>query len=240
MLKKKKIMQISQLRNLILFSVCFFVLSAQAQKRALSVGFGISHLYDLNEGPMLLRSKSITTRYSVADIDLKGLNGSNTQFDLGYGVIAELSINKNQSLLVSYANGTMTAQQDNQYSSTKLNLVNASFRQYLMPKKMQRQYLKPAKDYDGFYVRPFAEVGVGLTNYNAGRYFVKDQGLFSKTSGNTFSNTFSLGCLLHINSKINFTAAPNFIINYSDAVDGYKNKGADIMMSSTIGILFNL
>jgi hypothetical protein len=36
------------------------------------------------------------------------------------------------------------------------------------------------------------------------------------------------------------TAAPNFIINYSDAVDGYKNKGADIMMSSTIGILFSL
>jgi hypothetical protein len=233
-------MQIFKLRNVTLFSVCFFIFSAQAQKRALSVGFGISHLYDLNEGALLLKSKSATNPYSVSDIDLKGLNGSNTQFDLGYDVIAELSVNKNQSIVASYTNGTVTAQQDNQYSSSKLNLVNVCLRQYLMPKKMQRQYLQPAKDYDGFYVRPFAEIGVGLTNYNANRYFVKDQGLFSKTSGTTFSNTVSLGCLFHINSKIKFSAAPNCIINYSDAVDGYKNKGADIMMSSTIGILFNL
>jgi hypothetical protein len=233
-------MQIFILRNLTLFSICFFFFSAQAQHRALSLGFGISNLYDLNEGSILLKSKSATTPYSVADIDLQGLNGSNTKLDLGYGVIAELTLNKNQSLLVSYTNGTMTAQQGNQYSSTKLNLINGSFRHYLMPEKLQRQYLKPAKDYDGFYVRPFAEIGVGLTNYNAGRYFLKDQGLFSKTSGNTISNSVSLGCLFHVNSKIKFTAAPNFIINYSDAVDGYKNNGTDIMMSSTIGVLFSL
>jgi hypothetical protein len=50
----------------------------------------------------------------------------------------------------------------------------------------------------------------------------------------------AVGVQINVSQKMQITAAPNFIINYSDAVDGYQNRGVDIMMSSTIGILFSL
>ena len=67
-----------------------------------------------------------------------------------------------------------------------------------------------------------------------------DQGLFSQTSGATLSSMLAVGVQINVSQKMQITAAPNFIINYSDAVDGYQNRGVDIMMSSTIGVLFSL
>jgi hypothetical protein len=92
----------------------------------------------------------------------------------------------------------------------------------------------------GFSVRPYGELGFGVTQFKAERYFIKDKGLFSQTSGATLSSMLAVGVQINVSQKMQITAAPNFIINYSDAVDGYQNRGVDIMMSSTIGVLFSL
>ena len=208
-----------------------FTVSTHAQKPKVKMGFGVSHLYDLYEGPIDLISTSGNVTYTVTDIDLKGLNGDYTKFDVGLGVLAELSLDAQKSMLLSYTRGTLTSQQENQYATSKVNLVNASYRYYFISDKYGLK---------GLSVRPYSEVGLGLTSFAANRYFVADQGLFSQTSGAALSSMLAVGVQINVSRKMQITAAPNFIVNYSDAIDGYQNKGVDIMMSNTLGVLFSL
>jgi len=203
---------------------------ASAQTPNIKLGFGISHLYDLYEGPLELSGTTGNVSYDIVDIDLKGLNGTYTKFDVGLSVLSEVELNKLMSLRLSLTNGSMTAQFDNQYAKTALNLANIGFRRYLKPRVFRRKV----------QAYPFFEVGLGFTQFDAQRYFIKDEGLFSETNGVAFSNSVTTGCLFTLSRKVSFDIAPNFIINHSDAIDGYSNKGGDIMMQTSIGFLFNL
>ena len=199
------------------------------QKSKFYIGFGISHLYDIYEGPKKL-TDAFGVTFKTSDLDLKGLNGDYTKFDVGVGLLAEIQFNEKLSTTLAYTNGVMTSQYDNQYASTKLNLINIGI----------RRYFKPDKENSGFKVIPYGQVGIGASYYLSDRYFVKDEGLFSQTEGLAITNTISVGCLFSINPKLKINVTPNFIIHYSDGVDGYNYKGADIMMSTTLGILFQL
>ena len=84
------------------------------------------------------------------------------------------------------------------------------------------------------------DLSAGLTFYTAERHFVKDQSLFSRTESSIINTSISAGCLISLNRKISIIAAPNFIINYSDAIDGYENQGVDIMLSSIIALHYKL
>ncbi len=203
---------------------------ASAQTPNIKLGFGISHLYDLYEGPLELSGTTGNVSYDIVDIDLKGLNGTYTKFDIGLSVLSEVELNNLMSLRLSLTNGSMTAQFDNQYAKTALNLANIGFRRYLKPRVFRRKV----------QAYPFFEVGLGFTQFDAQRYFIKDEGLFSETNGVAFSNSVTTGCLFTLSRKVSFDIAPNFIINHSDAIDGYSNRGGDIMMQTSIGFLFNL
>ena len=216
---------------IVLGSIIFATaLSTYAQKPKVKIGIGVSHLYDLYEGPIDLISTSGNVTYTVTDIDLKGLNGDYTKFDIGLGVFAELCVDAQKSILFSYTRGTLTSQQENQYATSKINMLNASYRYYFISDKFSK----------GLSVRPYSEIGFGITNFKANRYFVADQGLFSQTEGNTLSSTLAVGCQFNVSQKMQITAAPNFIVNYSDAIDGYENQGVDIMLSSTIALIYKL
>ena len=203
---------------------------ASAQTPNIKLGFGISHLYDLYEGPLELSGTTGNVSYDIVDIDLKGMNGTYTQFDVGLSVLSEVELNNLMSMRLSLTNGSLTSQFDNQYAKTNLNLVNVGFRRYLKPRVFRRK----------IQAYPFFEIGLGITQFDAERYFIKDEGLFSETNGIAFSNTVTTGCLFTLSRKVSFDISPNFIINHSDAIDGYSNKGSDIMMQTSIGILFNL
>jgi hypothetical protein len=222
----------NSIKHLAFSGIIFFTsaITTYAQKPKVKMGLGVSHLYDLYEGPIDLSSTSGNVTYTVTDIDLKGLNGDYTKFDVGLGVLAELCVGIQKSILLSYTRGTLTSQQDNQYATSKINMVNASYRYYFIP-----DIGNPASS-----VRPYSEVGLGLTTFEANRYFVADQGLFSQTSGAALSSMLAVGIQINVSRKMQITAAPNFIVNYSDAIDGYQNKGVDIMMSNTLGVLFSL
>ena len=218
-------------RNISLITAFFIFFSIQAQhKSKLSIGFGVSHLYDLYEGESF--SNSGNTPYTDSDIDLKGLNGDFTKFDLCYGVLGELELEKGKSVTFSYHYGKMTSQLENQYSTSTLNMLNIGLRQYFFQDKNK----------SSFSISPYGELDLGITNYSAERMFVDDQSLFSQTSGFTLSSSLSVGCRFNVLPRLQVTAAPNFIINFSDAIDGYKYKssGSDMMLRSTIGILYSL
>lgn len=222
----------NSIKHLIVLGTIIFAstVSTSAQKPKVKIGIGVSHLYDLYEGPIDLSSTSGNVTYTVTDIDLKGLNGVYTKFDVGLAVLAELCVDAQKSILLSYTRGTLTSQQENQYATSKVNLVNASYRYYFIS-----DIGNPASS-----VRPYSEIGLGLTSFAANRYFVADQGLFSQTSGAALSSMLAVGVQINVSPKMQITAAPNFIVNYSDAIDGYQNRGVDIMMSNTLGVLFSL
>ena len=66
---------------------------ASAQTPNIKLGFGISHLYDLYEGPLELSGTTGNVSYDIVDIDLKGMNGTYTQFDVGLSVLSEVELN---------------------------------------------------------------------------------------------------------------------------------------------------
>ena len=205
-----------------------FIVSAQTPK--IKLGFGVSHLYDLYEGPHELSGSSGNVNYEVIDIDLKGLNGEYTQFDMGLSVLSEIELNSLVSMRLSITNGSLTSQFDNQYAKSKINLINTDIRRYLKPRVFRRK----------IQAYPFFEIGLGFTHFDAQRYFIKDEGLFCETNGVAFSNSIATGCLFTLTRKVNFDISSNFMINHSDAIDGYSNRGGDIMMQTSVGILFNL
>lgn len=189
-----------------------------------SIGFGVSHLYDLYEGPDNLSN-------SFVDIDLKGLNGDYTKFDLAFDVNAQFSIAKMSGIGLSFSSGKMTSQMENQYSISKLNTFNITYRQYLT---------KPGR-LSSFYGQLFLDVGVGINLYNGERYFVKDEGLFSRTNGFCLNNIGSLGLLLNFSEHIQAVVNSSFIINYSDQVDGYAfEKGTDLMLKTSIILMYRI
>lgn len=201
-----------------------------AQTPKVKLGFEVSHLYDLYEGPHELSGTSGNVNYEIIDIDLKGLNGEYTQFDMGLSVLSEIELNSLVSMRLCITNGSLTSQFDNQYAKTKLNLINTDIRRYLKPRVFRRK----------IQAYPFFEIGLGLTHYDAQRYFIKDEGLFSETNGVAFSNSIATGCLFTLTRKVSFDISSNFIINHSDAIDGYSNRGSDIMMQTSVGFMIKL
>jgi len=201
-----------------------------AQTPKIKIGAGFGHMYDLYEGPLKKTDGTGNVSYEIIDIDLKGLNGKYTQFDVGTSLLAAFEINKLMAMIFTLTNASMTAQFDNQYAKTKLNLFNFGVRRYLKPPVFRHK----------IQAYPFFQVGLGLTHFDAQRYFIKDEGLFSKTNGVAFSNSVTTGCLFTLSRKISVDVAPNFIINHSDAIDGYFNRGSDIMMQTSIALLFDI
>lgn len=220
------------IKHLIVLGIMIFAsaTSTYAQKPKVKIGIAVSHLYDLYEGPVELTSTVGSINYTSTDIDLKGLNGEYTKFDIGLGLLVEVAVNDRVSLTAAFTKGNMTSQFENLYATSDLSMLTMGY----------RRYFRPNSDKGKPHLSPYCEVGVGATYFAAERYFVQDQGLFSKTEELAFNSSISVGCIFNLNRKLSVTAAPNFIINYSDAVDGYKNRGVDIMMSSTIGVLFSL
>ena len=217
--------------RILLISLMMISISSSAQnKRAIKIGVGASHLFDLYEGPL---EKNVTignVNYNKTDIDLKGLNGNYCNFDIGLTALIELKMNQNSSLTSSYTKGIMTSQFDNQYAISNLDILNIGY----------RRYFKSYSDSTKARLSPFVEISAGLTFYNAERHFVKDQSLFSRTESHIINTCISTGCLINLTSKMSIFAAPNFVINFSDDIDGFGNQGVDIMLSSTIGLTYNL
>lgn len=217
--------------TIILIAIGIFVSShTLAQTPKVKLGFEVNHLYDLYEGPHELSGTSGNVNYEIIDIDLKGLNGEYTQFDMGLSVLSEIELNSLVSMRLCITNGSMSSQFDNQYAKTKLNLINTDIRRYLKPRVFRRK----------IQAYPFFEIGLGLTHYDAQRYFIKDEGLFSETNGVAFSNSIATGCLFTLTRKVSFDISSNFIINHSDAIDGYSNRGSDIMMQTSVGFMIKL
>ena len=190
----------------------------------LKIGVISSNLLDLYEG-------TTEQMNGFDDIDLYGSRGEYTKFDLAYGLLLEIPLNHQSGLEIEISSGKMTSQKENQYLKTKLSMLNINY----------RRYSAKFQSHNNFYIQLYGQLGLGLTRYNAERYFVKDNGLFSATEGICLSNSVSLGCLFNLTPKyqISFFTGPMF--NYTDGFDGYDNqKLGDLMLKTGLGLYYKL
>jgi hypothetical protein len=190
----------------------------------MNVGIIFSNLLDLYEG---------TTRQlnGYDDIDLYGSNGDYTNFDMSYGLLLEIPITQKSGLGIELNTGKMTSQKETQYLKTELSMLNIHY----------RKYLTKYKNSTNFNARFYLQIGLGATRFKAERYFVVDNGLFSKTEGVCLNNSASLGCMFNINPKIQISLATGAMFNYADGFDGYDNQTiGDLMLKSGLGVHFNL
>ena len=192
------------------------------------VGIETAHLLDLFEGETKLAN-------GYTDIDLKGMEGSNTQFDVAFGFNMEVPLKFRSSLLFSFLEGEMTSQFENQYAKSELTMVGFHYRQYFINNK----YVLNRHNPNLFYARPFYQFGVGVTSYKGERYFVKDQGLFSITDGFCTNTSATFGCSFEFGRHFQVVTTTDFILNLSDAIDGYDNdKKSDIMQKTGVSLMY--
>ena len=192
------------------------------------VGIEVANLFDLFEG-----NTSLSNGYT--DIDLQGVNGSNSKLDLGFGFNMELPLEFRSSILFSFLEGKMTSQYENQYAKSDLTMVGIHYRQYFINTKYAINRHNP----EIFYARPFYQFGVGMTSYKGERYFVKDNGLFSLTDGFCANTSATIGYSFEFGPHLQVVTSSDFIVNFSDAIDGYDNeKKSDIMQKTGISVMY--
>lgn len=216
----------------ILLLTTFFLINQQnvlAQHMPLPrVGIETAHLYDIFEG-----NTSLTNGYS--DVDLQGMNGDKTQLDIGFGFNMEVPLKYRSSLCFSFLEGKMTSAQENQYAKTAITMMGLQYRTYLINNKYVLNRHNPTL----FYARPFYQFGVGLTSYKGERYFAKDDGLFNITDGFCANTSATFGYSFEFGPHFQIVASTDFIVNLSDAIDGYDNeKKSDIMQKTGISLMY--
>jgi len=195
-----------------------------------AIGIETAHLLDLFEGETKLAN-------GYTDIDLKGMGGTNTQFDIGYGLKMEIPLKVGSSIVLNMMNGRLTSQKENQYAEIKLSMIGLNYRHYLNTKK----YLLKSSNPDLFKARAFVQLGFGTTNYKGKRFFERDNGLFSSIGGTTANTSSAFGYSFEFGKHFQVETNSNFILIFSDAVDGYDNgKKTDIMLKTGIGLMYHL
>lgn len=192
------------------------------------VGIETAHLLDLFEGDTKLAN-------GYTDIDLKGMDGPNSQFDLGYGLKMEIPIKLKSSITVNIMNGRMTSERENQYAKIDLRMMGISYRQYFG----SRRYLLKRDNPNRFKGRPFCQFGIGTIVYRGKRFFIKDNGLFSSVAGNSINTSTALGYSFEFGKHFQVVTTTDFILILSDAVDGYNNdKKSDILQKTGVSLMY--
>ena len=224
----KKIMQHKRIFSILILAFTMESIAHAQHMPSPRVGIEVANLFDLFEG-----NTSLSDGYT--DIDLQGVNGSNSKLDLGFGFNMELPLKFRSSLFFSFLEGKMTSQYENQYAKSDLTMVGIHYRQYFINTKYAINRHNP----EIFYARPFYQFGVGMTSYKGERYFVKDNGLFSLTDGFCANTSATIGYSFEFGPHIQVVASTDFIVNFSDAIDGYDNeKKSDIMQKTGISVMY--
>ena len=209
------------LSSILILFIVGITMRAKAQNQSFNVGVQTGSIYDIGTG--VIRQSN-----GVADVDLKGWKGDYAKFDLGYGLTASLDIKTRFALGFDILFGQITGQSEEQYYESSLGIYDLSFRTYFRPHT------------DKSRVRGYVSLGMGITSYDAERYFVLDNGLFSKTNGVGLNNSVELGLMIGLSKTVKLQISSGILHTYSDALDGYDNlKSGDPIMRTNIGLVYS-
>lgn len=210
------------LSNILILLIVGITTCTYAQNRSFNIGVQTGSIYDIGKG-VIDQSNGFT------DVDMKGWQGDYAKFDLGYGLTASLDIKTRFALDFNILHGQITGQSEEQYYESSLGMYDLGFRTYFRPHR------------DTSRVNGYFSLGMGITSYDAKRYFVLDNGLFSKTNGVGFNNSVELGLMIALSQTVKLQISSGVLHTYSDALDGYDNlKAGDPIMRTKIGVVYSL
>lgn len=218
------------MRNLILLTIGLlfgFGLQGQTQTRVKknlntwTVGVNAGHLYDL-----LVTSKD----GSQASGDLKGLSGTKTNFDLGYGLYVEKQFNPLFGLQLGLNGGNITGANELEYyegSFTDFNL-NMTFNfSNLGLLNMDSPW------------NLYSKAGLGLMSYSSERFLNFDDASNNSEENSVLSSNFGLGLRYQINNKWRLEIQSNYKAVFNDGFDGWDyGSGADQFIYSSVGVAY--
>ena len=209
------------LSSILILFIVGITTCTNAQNRSFNVGVQTGSIYDIGTGV-------IGQSNGVADVDLKGWKGDYAKFDLGYGLAASLDIKTRFALDFDILFGQITGQSEEQYYKSSLGMYTMGFRTYFRPHANASR------------LNAYVSLGIGMTSYDAKRYFVMDDGLFNTTQGVGFNNSVEVGTLIGLTKILKLQISSGILQTYSDALDGYDNlKAGDPIMRTKIGLVYS-
>jgi len=199
--------------------------AVKAKFNRLSLGFRLSHLYDIEYNGFGKLGGTET-------YDFSGLNGSKTKFDMATGVNLNYFITNKISLDLAYDNGNMTGEtnDENEYYTSKVSFLTFGLNYDLKGNSR----VKPYK-----FV-PFLRASASQSSYDTKRNFVYDGKKLGSSSGTTMQIGLGAGMRYHFNSHWHFNLQSEVVQTYTDAWDGWDyGSGRDYMAKTTLGLCFS-
>jgi outer membrane protein OmpA-like peptidoglycan-associated protein len=204
--------------------------AAKKKFNRLSVGFRISHLYDIQyTGYDNLYNGSENAK------DPSGLNGSKTKFDIATGFNLTYFISPKISFDGSYDVGKMTGANTNQYYESTVSFLTFGFNYDLKGNSR----IKPYK------LVPFLRASIAKADYDVKRKYISDGSPATQLDGSlglkgsTMQLGLGAGMRYHFNNHWHVNLQSELIQTYTDAWDGWDyGSGKDYMAKTSLGLCF--
>ncbi len=194
--------------------------SNQPQLKSYSVGLRAVHLYDLP-------SKRYDSELSK---DLKGLNGDNTSFDLGFDLYVEKQFTPLWGVQLGYRNGRLTGANNQEYfkSSFSEGYGDVLFNISNLDKKRTEAKLN-------YYVK----AGIGFGAFDADRFLVADDSPNGSMDDSYWETRLGAGLQYELNSYLRLELDVAYNVAFNDGFDGYNySTGSDPYLSTGIGLAY--
>ena len=194
--------------------------SQESNLKTWSIGARAVHLYDLP-------SYKYDTEVSR---DMKGLNGDNTKFDLGFDIYVEKQFTPFWGVQVGFRAGGLTGSneveyyENNFYEGTADLLFNLS--------NLDKKHIDSRWNY-------YARLGMGLGNFTSERFLAEDNSPNGVFDDNYWEGRAGAGVQYEINSSWRVELDVAYNVAFNDGFDGYNNAtGSDPYLSTALGVAY--
>ncbi len=194
--------------------------SNQPQLKSYSIGLRAVNFYDMP-----------SKRYdSELSRDLKGFNGDNTSFDLGFDVYVEKQFTPIWGIQLGYRNGRLTGANNQEYFKSSFSegygdvLFNIS--------NLDKKHMDSRFNY-------YAKAGVGFGAFSADRFLVADDSPNGIMEDGYWESRLGAGLQYELNSFLRLELDVAYNIAFNDGFDGYNySTGSDPYLSTGLGLAY--
>lgn len=193
----------------------------EAQLRQFAISTQAGHFYDLQY------TSFDDLMNGASGEDMRGLNGLNTQFDVGFAARLHYYYSPLVSFELGYDNASITGANAVEWHTSSNNAFSLSM----------KIDMKKSSTIEEYTTIPFLRLGMGMLNYSSERSFVSDGIIFSNTRGTSTMTEYGVGVQHHLNDVISLNVQSMLRIIHTDAWDGYDySSGRDHVLYTTVGV----
>lgn len=170
-------------------------------------------------------------RYGAAESrEMRGLNGENTSFDLGFEVYGEKQFTPLLGLQLAFRYGSMTGSNEVEYYHNKFYGANIDGLFLLSNMDLFR-----TQSPWNFY----AKAGIGHGMYSTQQYLAKDDAPDGLIEDKYWESHVGGGVQYELNNQLRLELEASYNMVFTDAFDGYDyGTGSDTYLSTAIGIAY--